>query len=187
MLSGLGRGPHAVTSRWPAGDMSEDKFTAFLTTTLEHVGANSADGGIAYAFMDWRHFYDLLAAGRAAKLTLKNVCVWSKSNAGMGTFYRSRHELIAVFKVGTAPHINNFELGQYGRYRTNVWTYPGVNAFGTGRDQTLAMHPTVKPVALVADAIKDCSKRNGLILRSLPRQRHDGDRCRVNWPSGCWV
>jgi DNA modification methylase len=110
------------------------------------------------------HLYELLAAGRAAKLALKNLIVWAKTNAGMGTFYRSQHELIPVFKVGTAPHINSFELGQHGRRRTNVWTYPGVNAFGTGRDQALAMHPTVKPVALIADAIKDCSKRNWLIL-----------------------
>ena len=109
-------------------------------------------------------YYELLVAGRAAKLALKNLCVWVKTNAGMGTFYRSQHELIAVFKVGNGPHINSFELGQHGRYRTNVWTYPGVNSFGTGRDEALAMHPTVKPVALVADAIKDCSKRNGLIL-----------------------
>jgi DNA modification methylase len=114
--------------------------------------------------MDWRHLYELFVAGRAAKLALKNLCVWAKTNAGMGTFYRSQHELIAVFKVGTAPHINSFELGQYGRRRTNVWTYPGFNSFGTGRDAALAMHPTVKPVALVADAIKDCSKRNGLTL-----------------------
>ena len=103
-------------------------------------------------------------AGRASQLALKNLCIWAKTNAGMGTFYRSQHELVAVFKVGTAPHINSFELGQYGRRRTNVWTYPGVNSFGAGRDAALAMHPTVKPVALVADAIKDCSKRNGLVL-----------------------
>ena len=114
--------------------------------------------------MDWRHLHELLAAGRATKLTLKNLCVWVKTNAGMGTFYRSQHELIAAFKLGDGPHINSFELGQHGRRRTNVWTYPGFNAFGTGRDAALAMHPTVKPVALIADAIKDCSKRNGLIL-----------------------
>ena len=105
-----------------------------------------------------------LAAGRATTLTLKNLCVWVKTNAGMGTFYRSQHELIAAFKLGDGPHINSFELGQHGRRRTNVWTYPGFNAFGAARDAALAMHPTVKPVALIADAIKDCSKRNGLIL-----------------------
>ena len=95
---------------------------------------------------------------------LKNVCVWNKTNAGMGTFYRSQHELVFVFKAGTAPHINNFGLGERGRYRTNVWTYVGMNCFGSDRDETLAVHPTVKPVALVADAIRDCSKRNGIVL-----------------------
>jgi DNA modification methylase len=144
--------------------MSQEAFTAFLTTTLERIRSHSADGAIAFVCMDWRHLYELLVAGRAARLALKNLCVWAKTNAGMGTFYRSQHELVAVFKVGTGPHINSFALGQYGRRRTNVWTYPGVNAFGPGREAALAMHPTVKPVALVADAIKDCSKRNGLIL-----------------------
>lgn len=162
-VSGLGQVRH---NEFPmaSGEMSEDEFTAFLTTILERIGTHSADGAIAFVCMDWRHLYELLAAGRAAKLALKNLCVWAKTNAGMGTFYRSQHELIAVFKVGTASHINSFELGQYGRRRTNVWTYPGVNAFGAGRVAALAMHPTVKPVALVADAIQDCSKRNGLVL-----------------------
>jgi DNA modification methylase len=162
-VSGLG---HAQHDEFPmaSGEMSEDEFAGFLTTTLSHIRANSVDSAIAFVCIDWRHYYELVVAGRAAKLTLKNLCVWVKTNAGMGSFYRSRHELIAVFKVGTAPHINSFELGQHGRYRTNVWTYPGANGFGTRRDEALAMHPTVKPVALVADAIKDCSKRNGLIL-----------------------
>jgi len=147
-----------------SGEMTEDEFAAFLTTVLKQVRARSRDGAITFVCIDWRHLYELLVAGRAAKLALKNLCVWAKTNAGMGTFYRSQHELVAAFKVGTASHSNSFELGQYGRHRTNVWTYPGVNSFGAGRDQALAMHPTVKPVALVADAIKDCSKRNGLIL-----------------------
>ena len=162
-VSGLGQVKHAEFPM-ASGEMSEDEFAAFLTTTLSNIRANTVDSAIAFVCMDWRHHFELLVAGRAAKLTLKNLCVWVKPNAGMGTFYRSQHELIAVFKIGTAPHINSFELGQYGRYRTNVWTYPGVNSFGRGRDEALAMHPTVKPVALVADAIKDCSKRNGLIL-----------------------
>ena len=117
--------------------MSKDEFTAFLTIILERIRTHSADGTIAYACMDWRHLYELLVAGRAAELALKILCVWVKSNAGMGSFYRSQHELIAVFKVGSAPHINSFELGQYGRYRTNVWSYPGVNSFGAGRDEAL--------------------------------------------------
>ena len=162
-VSGLGQVQHAEFPM-ASGEMSEDEFTAFLTTIFEQVGTHSADGGIAFVCMDWRHFYELLVAGRMAKLALKNLCVWAKTNAGMGSFYRSQHELVAVFKIGHGPHINSFELGQHGRRRTNVWTYPGVNSFGAGRDEALAMHPTVKPVALVADAIRDCSKRNGLIL-----------------------
>ena len=162
-VSGLGRVAHAEFPM-ASGEMSEDEFTAFLTTIFKCVRTHSAGGAIAFVCMDWRHLYELLAAGRATKLTLKNLCVWVKTNAGMGSFYRSQHELIAVFKVGDGPHINSFELGQHGRRRTNVWTYLGFNSFGAGRDATLAMHPTVKPVALIADAIKDCSKRNGLIL-----------------------
>ena len=162
-VSGLG---HVQHPEFPmaSGELSEEAFTAFLTTTLERVTAHSADGAIAFVCIDWRHLYELMTAGRAAKLTLKNLVVWVKTNGGMGTFYRSQHELIAAFKLGDGPHINSFELGQHGRRRTNVWTYPGFNAFGVGRDAALAMHPTVKPVALIADAIKDCSKRNGLIL-----------------------
>jgi len=162
-VSGLGHAQHDEFTM-ASGEMSEDEFTSFLTAILEQIRSHSADGAIAYVCMDWRHLYELLVASRAAELALKNLCVWAKTNAGMGTFYRSQHELVAVFKVGTAPHINSFELGQHGRRRTNVWTYPGFNSFGTGRDAALATHPTVKPVALVADAIKDCSKRNGLIL-----------------------
>jgi DNA modification methylase len=114
--------------------------------------------------MDWRHTGELLAAGRAVFSELKNLCIWNKTNAGMGTFYRSKHELVFVWKNGTAPHINTFELGQYGRSRSNVWDYAGVNSLKPGRLEELSMHPTVKPVALVADAIKDCSRRNGLVL-----------------------
>ncbi|MEJ2207279.1 MAG: site-specific DNA-methyltransferase, partial [Gemmatimonadota bacterium] len=94
----------------------------------------------------------------------KNLCVWEKTNAGMGSLYRSQHELVCVFKVGTAPHVNNVELGRHGRYRTNVWRYAGANSFGRGRDEVLAMHPTVKPVRLVADAILDCSRRGDVVL-----------------------
>jgi DNA modification methylase len=106
----------------------------------------------------------MLRAGNAVYRELKNLCVWNKSNAGMGSFYRSKHELVFIWKNGSAPHINTFELGQHGRSRTNVWDYAGVNGLKAGRLDELAMHPTVKPVALVADAIKDCSRRNGLVL-----------------------
>jgi DNA modification methylase len=114
--------------------------------------------------MDWRHLGEMLAAGHGVYSELKNLCVWAKTNAGMGSFYRSQHELVFILKSGTQPHINNFELGQHGRHRTNVWSYAGVNSARPGRLEELAMHPTVKPVALVADAIKDCSRRGGLVL-----------------------
>jgi DNA modification methylase len=107
---------------------------------------------------------EMLAAGNAVYSELKNLCVWNKTNAGMGTFYRSKHELVFVWKSGSAPHINTFELGQHGRHRSNVWDYAGVTSIKPNRLDELSMHPTVKPVALVADAIKDCSRRNGLVL-----------------------
>jgi len=147
-----------------SGEMSEDQFTNFLETVLGHLADHSIDGSIHYVFMDWRHAYELQNAGRGVYSELKNLCVWNKTNAGMGSFYRSQHELVFAFKKGTAQHINNFGLGERGRYRTNVWTYPGINTFKPGRLDELAMHPTVKPVALVADAIRDCSKRGGIVL-----------------------
>jgi DNA modification methylase len=114
--------------------------------------------------MDWRHIDVVSDAIKGIYSELKNICVWNKTNAGMGSLYRSKHELVFVYKVGTAPHINNIELGRHGRYRTNVWDYAGINSFGRDRDSLLALHPTVKPVALIADAIKDCSKRGGIVL-----------------------
>ena len=139
-------------------------FTGFLGDAFAQFVRVSVDGAIHFICMDWRHMGETLAAGEAVYNDLKNLCVWAESNGGMGTFYRSRHELIFAFKNGTAPHINTFELGQTGRYRTNVWEYAGVNSFGRDRDDSLAMHPTVKPVALVADAIKDCSRHRQIVL-----------------------
>jgi DNA modification methylase len=124
----------------------------------------STNGSIHFICMDWRHVRELLEAATKPYSELKNLCVWSKTNAGMGSLYRSQHELIFVFKKGSAPHVNNVELGRFGRNRTNVWNYPGVNTFGKDRGAELAMHPTVKPVALVADAVLDCSKRGAIIL-----------------------
>ena len=147
-----------------SGEMSEVEFIAFLKSGLGSLAAHSRDGAIHFIFMDWRHIDALLTAGREAYSELKNLCVWTKTNAGMGSLYRSQHELVAVFKKGSAPHINNVELGRHGRYRTNVWAYAGMNSFGAERDEALALHPTVKPVALVEDAILDCSKRGGVIL-----------------------
>jgi DNA modification methylase len=147
-----------------SGEMSKQSFIDFLSTTFRHLAAYSADGSIHDICMDWRHIEEMMAAGNGAYSKLKNICVWAKKNAGMGSFYRSRHELIFIWKSGTAPHINNFELGQYGRSRTNVWEYAGITSPGAARLEQLSMHPTVKPVALVADAIKDCSKRGGIVL-----------------------
>jgi DNA modification methylase len=147
-----------------SGEMTSPAFTSFLTQTFQHLAANSLDGSIHYTCIDWRHMQEMLAAGYEVYSELKNVCVWNKSNGGMGTFYRSKHELVFVWKSGTAPHLNNFELGQHGRNRTNVWDYAGVNTFRSGRMDELQMHPTVKPVALVADAIKDCSRQGDIVL-----------------------
>jgi DNA modification methylase len=125
---------------------------------------NTIDGSIHDVCMDWRHMLEMLSAGGKIYGELKNLCVWNKRNAGMGSFYRSKHELVFVWKNGSSAHINNFELGQHGRNRTNVWDYDGITSMRAGRLEELAMHPTVKPVALVADAIKDCSRRGALVL-----------------------
>lgn len=147
-----------------SGEMSEEEFTRFLTDVLGLTADHSVDGSIHFVCMDWRHIMELLRAGRAVYSELKNMIVWAKDNAGMGTFYRSQHELVFAFKKGSAAHINSFELGQYGRSRSNVWKYAGVNTMKADRLEELAMHPTVKPLALVADALKDCSKQNSLVL-----------------------
>lgn len=147
-----------------SGEMSSDAFTAFLTETLGAMSRHSRDGAIAFVCMDWRHMGELLTAGHAAFTELRNLCIWNKTNGGMGTFYRSKHELVFVWKVGTAPHTNSFGLGDTGRYRTNVWDYAGISSIGASRADDLAMHPTVKPVAMVADAIRDCSKRGDIVL-----------------------
>ena len=181
-----------------AGEMSEPQFSEFLTTVFSQLARFSIDGSIHFHCMDWRHIQELMTAGRAVYSQLKNLCV---SNAGMGSFFRSQHELIFVFKNGTAPHINNFGLGERGRYRTNLWTYPGVNTFKSGRLDELEIHPTVKPLALVADAIKDLLEarrhhlgrvlggrdepiiaaeptgRHGYALRARPEVRVDIARC----------
>jgi len=161
-VCGLGRIRHREFAMG-CGEMSEVEFTTFLKTVFDRLAEHTIDGSIHQICMDWRHMWEMLAAGRQV-YELKNLCVWNKTNAGMGSFYRSKHELVFVWKSGSAAHINNFELGQHGRNRTNVWDYAGVNTMRAGRLEELAMHPTVKPVALVADAIKDCSRRGGLVL-----------------------
>lgn len=147
-----------------SGEMSDQEFTRFLQSIFRNVAESSMDGAIHFICMDWRHVGEVISAGKSVYSTLKNLCVWNKTNAGMGSLYRSKHELVFVFKVGDAPHVNTVELGRSGRYRTNVWDYAGVNAFGRNRKEALSVHPTVKPVALVCDAIKDCSRRGDIVL-----------------------
>lgn len=162
-VCGLGRVRHREFAMG-AGEMSVRQFTAFLATALGNVVRKCRAGAIAYVCMDWRHLRELLDAGEKCSLELKNLVVWNKTNAGMGTFYRSKHELIFVFKHGDAPHVNSFGLGENGRYRTNVWDYRGISSISATRETELAMHPTVKPVSLVADALRDCSRRGDIVL-----------------------
>jgi DNA modification methylase len=149
-----------------AGEMSRPGFAVFLATSLRHLAAFSTGGALLYVCIDWRHLGELLAAGREADARLENLCVWVKDNAGMGSLCRSRHELILVFKSGRGRHRNNVQLGRFGRSRSNVWHYPGVNSFSrqTEEGNLLALHPTVKPVALVADAILDCTAPGAIVL-----------------------
>src|SRR5580704_5043200 len=149
-----------------SGEMSKTEFTAFLDQAFRSLAAFSLDGSLQYICMDWRHLEELLAAGREAYSELKNLCVWVKDNGGMGSLYRSQHELVLVFKHGRSGHRNNVQLGQFGRNRSNVWRYPGANSFARGGEEgnLLALHPTVKPVAMVADAILDASARGDVVL-----------------------
>ncbi len=149
-----------------SGEMDKAEFTAFLAQACRNLTAFSAAGSLHYICMDWRHLDELLAAGVETYGEVKNLCVWVKSNAGMGSLYRSQHELVLVFKHPGGAHRNNVQLGQFGRNRSNVWNYPGANSFARcgPEGNLLALHPTVKPVALVADAILDCTERGGLVL-----------------------
>jgi DNA modification methylase len=160
-VSGLGKARHREFAM-ASGEMSEREFTNFLRRALRNLADFSVDGSIHFVCMDWRHIRELANAADDVYAELKNICVWSKNNAGMGSLYRSAHEFIFVYKHGRAKHINNVELGRFGRSRTNVWQYVGMSSFG--RDTALADHPTPKPLALVSDAILDCSKRGGIVL-----------------------
>lgn len=162
-VSGLGKAQHREFAM-ASGEMTQREFTNFLRRALTNLAEFSTDGSIHFVCMDWRHIRALTDAADDAYTELKNICVWSKSNAGMGSLYRSAHEFIFVCKSGGAKHINNIELGRFGRSRTNVWQYAGMSSFGKDRDASLAGHPTPKPLALVSDAILDCSKRGGIIL-----------------------
>ena len=160
-VGGLGKTKHAEFAM-ATGEMSKAEFTGFLETAFRNAADVSMDGAIHYQCMDWRHVEEMMKAGSAVYSELKNICIWSKDNAGMGSFYRSQHELVFVWKVGTAPHLNTVELGKNGRYRTNIWNYRGPTK--SGPDAELAMHPTVKPVPMIMDAIRDTSKPGEIVL-----------------------
>jgi DNA modification methylase len=164
-VSGKGRIKHREFVQ-ASGEKTSAQFAKFLEDALGLLAEHSTDGAIHFVCMDWRHQDEMLTAGWRVYRELKNLVVWNKTNSGMGSFYRSQHELIFVWKHGRGKHINNIELGRHGRNRSNVWTYAGTNVFGADRLDEVAMHPTVKPVALVADAIRDRSRRGDLVLDS---------------------
>jgi DNA modification methylase len=161
-VSGLGAIQHRDFAM-ASGEMDQKQFTAFLTQACSLLARYSVDGSLHYIFTDWRHIGELLGAGRSVYAELKNICIWVKNHTGMGAFYRSRHELVFVFKYGRSSHRNNVLLGKYGRDRTNVWSYPSPRT-PSEEGNLLAFHPTVKPVRLVADAILDCTARGDIVL-----------------------
>jgi DNA modification methylase len=162
-VSGKGEHKHGDFAM-ASGEMSPDEFTAFLATAIAAAQPHLVDGALAYLFMDWRHLSELAGAAERCSLKQLNLLVWAKTNAGQGSFYRSAHELVGIYKHGNAPHTNNVMLGSKGRYRTNVLNYPGVNTFTKGAKAALKLHPTVKPIALIADLILDSSAPGELIL-----------------------
>src|SRR5215469_6477699 len=163
--SGLGA-IHHRSFPMASGEMDSAQFTAFLAAAFRNMASCSAAGSLHYICMDWRHVEELLAAAHGVFGEVKNLCVWVKDNAGMGSLYRSQHELVFVFKHGRHEHRNNVQLGRFGRNRSNVWRYPGGNSFGrcTEEGNLSTLHPTVKPVAMIADAILDCSARTEIVL-----------------------
>lgn len=162
-IGGRGRVKHTEFA-FASGEMSGPEYMNFLVDGLRNASRVSRDGAVHYICCDWRHVTDVMVAGNLVYEDALNVCVWVKTNAGQGSFYRSAHEFVVVFQVGKTPHLNNVQLGRHGRSRSNVWHYRGVNAFGSGRLEELRSHPTVKPVGLVADAIRDCTRRRDIVL-----------------------
>jgi DNA modification methylase len=162
-VGGLGGVKHREF-KMASGEMTSAEFQQFLNTVFANMTEVSLDGALHFICMDWRHMAEVMSAAQGIYSGMKNLCVWNKNNGGMGSLYRSKHELVFVYKVGNGPHINTIELGKNGRYRTNVWDYAGVNTWRAGREADLEMHPTVKPTALVMDAIKDCSRRGDIVL-----------------------
>jgi DNA modification methylase len=159
---GRGRRKHREFSE-ASGEMTAEEFTRFLATTLGNAAHISCDGGLSYIFMDWRHLQEMTAAGAKVYCALRNLVVWTKSNAGQGSFYRSEHELIFVYQAGSAKPTNNVQLGKFGRNRSNVWRYAGANAFGSDRLKSLEAHPTCKPLKMIADILLDCTRRNEVV------------------------
>lgn len=159
----VGKGRHAEFAM-ASGEMSPTEFTAFLTEALGACAGASRDGAVHFVCMDHRHVAELAAAGERVYGARLNICVWNKSNAGMGSLYRSRHELVFVYRVGSTPAFNAVELGRHGRNRTNVWDYASANSLRGSRREDLALHPTVKPVAMVADALCDVSRKGDRVL-----------------------
>lgn len=162
-IGGRGRVRHREFA-FASGEMTPTQFRKFLRETLGHGVTASVPGAVHYVCMDWRHITDLIDVGNDLYEAMLNLVVWNKSNAGQGSFYRSQHELIGVFRVADMPHRNNIQLGRFGRNRSNIWTYPGINTFAAGRMEALQAHPTVKPIALVADALLDCTARGEMVL-----------------------
>ena len=162
-VCGLGKVSHAEFAM-ASGEMSKSEFTGFLSGFIAAMLPHCKDGAVLDLCMDWRHIGEMLSAIESNGLSLLNLCAWNKNNGGMGSLYRSKHELVFIAKKGKAPHTNNVELGKHGRYRTNVWDYPGINTFGKTRMTDLADHPTVKPTALVADAIRDVTHPGDIVL-----------------------
>ncbi|WP_286800289.1 site-specific DNA-methyltransferase [Oceanicaulis sp. UBA2681] len=162
-ICGLGKVKHREFAM-ASGEMSKDVFAEFLTTVHARLYERIKQGGIAFSCMDWRSVSPLIVAGESVGFELLNLAVWDKGVGGMGSLYRSQHEMVCVFKKAGASHRNNIELGKHGRNRTNVWAYPGCNSGSRDRDELLKLHPTVKPVALIADALKDVTARGDLVL-----------------------
>ena len=162
-VSGKGQTQHREFVQ-ASGEMDVDSFTRFLARALTNAASSSRQGAVWFACMDWRHIGEMMSAGRQSFQEMLNLCVWTKTNGGMGSLYRSQHELVFVFRNGETTHRNNVQLGRFGRNRTNVWSYPGVNTFREGRMDELAAHPTAKPIAMIRDALMDVSARGEIVM-----------------------
>lgn len=162
-VSGLGKVQHGEFAM-ASGEMTRAEFIEFQRQVFDHCKQHGVDGALLYAFIDGRHVADQIAAGEAVFGELKQLVVWAKDNAGMGTFYRSQHELLTIWKLGDAPNVNTFGLGSNGRYRSNVWNYPGCASLGAGRAEALSFHPTVKPLPMIVDAILDVTHQGEIVL-----------------------